>query len=153
MLLLILKILFIVRVRGRKGERKGEKHRCVRDGTTQARALTGNRTGHFLVLRPSAQSTEPHQLQPGYVVKWGKKKQNSVSDMPTVCVEKRGAECRCISACSQIAKGPRAVETGCLWGSGEISLEEGLLLFILQSLWSFEPCESITYLANKTWLL
>ena len=61
--------LFIFRERGRAGEREGEKHQCVVAfcmpqlgtwPTTQACALTGNRTGDPLVRR-LAQSTEPHQ--------------------------------------------------------------------------------------------
>ena len=54
--------LFIYRERGRKGEREGEKHQCVvashalpleTPPATLACALTGNRTGDPLVLRPA----------------------------------------------------------------------------------------------------
>ena len=61
--------LFIFRKRGKVGERKGEKHQCVvafhappQPGTwatTQASALTGNRTGDPLVHR-LALNPEPH---------------------------------------------------------------------------------------------
>ena len=59
--------LFTFRERGREGERKGEKHQYMRDTsitlpltcpqlgtclTTQACALTGNRTGDLSVHRP-----------------------------------------------------------------------------------------------------
>ena len=53
--------LFIFRQRGREGEREGEKYQCVVAShttqpqtwpTTQACALTGNRTSDLSVLRP-----------------------------------------------------------------------------------------------------
>ena len=53
--------LFIFRQRGREGEREGEKHQCVvvsytspagDPATTQAGALTGNRTSDTLVPKP-----------------------------------------------------------------------------------------------------
>ena len=54
--------LFIFTQREREGEREGEKHQCVVAfhrpqlgtwPTTQACALTGNRTGDPLVCRPA----------------------------------------------------------------------------------------------------
>ena len=55
--LCFLKILFIFRESGRKGERDGEKHQSVAShmppaGDTQACALTGSRTSNRSVQRP-----------------------------------------------------------------------------------------------------
>ena len=75
--LFLKKILFIFRERGREGEREGEKHQCVvvshAPSTGDLACNTGMCPDWELNRQPfgsqaSTQSTEPHQLGPGWLL-------------------------------------------------------------------------------------
>ena len=75
-------IYLLFRVRGREGERKGEKHQCVVASCTPSTGDLAQNPGMCpdwesnwrpFALQFGAQSTKPHQPRPGHKIFFNKK--------------------------------------------------------------------------------